>query len=425
MHSTHQAGVLGETFCKHPEVDRVLEPTTVATSPRPLIGDRSLFPSLAAKAYLNHAAISPLCEPAQLAVQRALRNYAAHGAGAFPRWEADRNALREELAQFIGAEPSEIAFGSNTTRGVTDIALSIPWKKGDRVVLFEGEFPANVSPWQRAAELFELELCFLDARDFETDSGLDRLEQELRRGVRLVAVSFVQFQTGLCMPLAEMGRSCERHGSELFVDLIQGVGVMPLDVHEMKIHYASSGAHKWLLGSEGAGFVYVKRACAPNLRPYTAGWLSHEESLSFLFEGAGNLRYDRPLRKDAAVFEGATNSLLSLAALRASLSVLRQLDLSDVLAHVQRYHDALEPHLVARGFVSRRPSGASRRSGILSTIPPQAVPLPLLARRLRERGVVVATPDGHLRFAPHFANSLDEVDTVIAALDESLVALRD
>src|SRR5262245_1296445 len=90
------------------------------------------------------------------------------------------------------------------------------------------------------------------------ERGLEALEGELLRGaVRLVAVSAVQFQSGLRMPLQAMSRMCHVHGAELFVDGVQACGVVPVDVRAEGIDYLACGSHKWLMGLEGAGFLYV------------------------------------------------------------------------------------------------------------------------------------------------------------------------
>ncbi len=107
--------------------------------------------------------------------------------------------------------------------------------------------------------------------------------------MRLVAVSAVQFQTGLSMPLAEIGALCRAHGAELCVDAVQAVGVVPMDVEALGLDYLACGAHKWLLGLEATGFLYVRRERQPSLRPALAGWLSHEDAVSFLLEGPGKL----------------------------------------------------------------------------------------------------------------------------------------
>lgn len=388
------------------------------------LGSRALFPDLQATAYLNHAAISPPSSAVIAQVQKALSDYATHGVQAFLRWEEQRQTLRGNAAALMGAQNTELGFIANTSAGVTHIALSFPWKRGDRVVLFHGEFPANVTPWQRAAELFELELAFLSPDAFLGPEGPTLLREELERGARMVAVSVVQFQTGQRMPIRAMGELCHEYGAQLFVDAIQACGIVPLDVRRDNIDYLATGSHKWLMGCEGAGFLFIREEHAAHLRPFTAGWLSHTHAVDFLFRGAGHLRADREFRRDAAVFEGGTQSVLALAALGASVPILRQLGLDAIFEHVLGYLDELEAGLLALGFQSLRAADREAQSSLLCVLPPPDVTTSSLAAELRERGVIVATPDGKLRFSPHFANSLNEVPVVLDSVASSLAALR-
>ncbi|HTM46571.1 MAG TPA: aminotransferase class V-fold PLP-dependent enzyme, partial [Polyangiaceae bacterium] len=304
-------------------------------------------------------------------VEQALERYAQSGAGAFGEYLAQRANLRTKLETLIHAEKGSVALAANTSRGVSDIALSIPWRAGDRALVFTGEFPANIAPWQQAAELFELKLVWQDSRRFleRPSAALEDVERELKQGIRLVAVSAVQFQTGLCMPLQQLGDLCQRYGAELCVDAIQACGVVPVDVAQSHIHYLACGGHKWLMGMEGSGFVYVEPQCASKLHPRVAGWMSCEEPEDFLF-GPGLLRYDKPLRKSALAFETGTLSVLGFAALEAGLDLILSLGVPKILEHVTAYLDALEPQLVVRGFQSLRGKDESARSGILSLVPP-------------------------------------------------------
>ncbi len=396
-----------------------MEPAPIAP---PALGDRSLFPSLEARAYLAHAAISPPSLAVERAVAGALSAYAARGALAFGATIEQRVRLRGALAALMGAAPQGVAIVPNTTAGVTDVALCLPWKRGDRVLVFEGEFPANVTPWQQAAELFGLELRWLSADLFRTDPtrAFEALDRELARGVRLAALSLVQFQTGYRMPLREVSARAHRHGAEVFVDAIQGLGAVPLDVAADGVDYLASGSHKWLMGTEGCGVLYVRPELAPALRPHVAGWASHEEAFRFLTEGPGHLRYDRPLRARADVVEGGTQNALGCYALEASVSLLAALGVDRVYAHVNAYLDALEGALVARGFRSLRAHDPAGRSCILGVLPPDGSrhASTTLQRTLAGRGVVASVPDGVLRFAPHWPNHPREVPDVLAAVDE-------
>lgn len=396
------------------------------TLPLYALGDRSLYPDLKAEAYLAYAATAPVSSRVKAIVNRVLDGYAERGNVAFFEWIEQRERLRGQLAQLVAAPASDIALISGTTRGITDLALCLPWQAGERVVLFDREFPANVSPWQHAAQLFglRLELIPMAHAVEDEDSFMAPLAKLLEQGARLVAVSAVQFQTGLRMPLGRIAELCQRYGAELCVDAIQACGVVPLDAPTLGIDYLVSGAHKWLLGPEGAGFMYARPERARALVPRTAGWLSHEDGTRFLFAGPGQLRYDRPVKPSLQMVEGSSSSTLGFAALEAGIEPILALSPAAIFEHVNQYLDLLEPGVAARGFRSRRAQAKERRSCILSFEPPAGVSAADLVTQLRTRGVYASMPDGLLRFAPHFPNSLSEIETVLAALDGALAALR-
>lgn len=391
----------------------------------PKLGDRSLFPHLEGTAYLAHAAISPLSAPVCERIAEVSRDYARGGMAGFVRWAPRLQRVRQDLAAMISADPREVAVVANTTQGIIDVAFGLPWRKGDRVVLFDGEFPANVTPWQQAAEEFRLELCWLslDAFHGSVDEGLAELQRVLERGVRLVAVSAVQYKTGLRMPLADMAALCHQYEAEICVDAIQALGATPIDV-SWGIDYLSSGSHKHLMGAEGAGFLYVAERCAPSLKPRLAGWLGHEDPVAFLIGDEPRLRYDNPLKRGAQALEIGTSNVIGLAALGASLEILSALSVPAIHAHVDAYLVELEAGLVERGFRSHRAKAPGLRSTLLSVSVPGDVRLSKLAAALRNRGVVCNTPDGLMRFAPHWPNARDEVRLVLDAVDQALAELR-
>lgn len=394
------------------------------TPHKAVLGDRSLFPRLSFPVFVNHAGISAPSIAVTEAAAAWYADYERRGTTAFLTWLLQRNRLKEKLAQLISApKATDIALGQNTTRGVIDIALCIPWKKGDRVICFESEFPSNVTPWQRAAALFDVEVVFLPASEYRVDmaAALGRLEREIQRGARIVAVSAVQFQTGYRMPLADMAKLAHAGGAELFVDAVQACGMTPIDVVAEDIDYLAAGSHKWMMGVEGCGLLYAKPECAAALRPAVAGWLSHEEGLRFLFEGEGHLRYDRPIKKSIDLIEGGNLNSAGFAALEASIDLIQQLGVESIFAHVQAYHDALEPALIERGFTSLRSADPARRSGTLSVTPPAGISVIDLHHALQDRGVVCATPDGVLRFSPHWPNSAErEIPLLLQHLDAIL-----
>lgn len=394
---------------------------------RPRIGDRSLFPELQGDAFLSHAAVSPLSAPVVEAINDAMRDFARHGVAAVRPWVAQRDRLRGKLATLINASAEEIGFVPSTSQGVIAVARSIDFVEGDRILLFRGEFPTNITPWQQIAEERGCEIVWLDTSDvlLSQDPDLSALRAILEQGIKLVAISAVQFQTGWRMPLEEIGALCREHDARLFVDAIQAVGGVPFDVEACNIDFLASGSHKWLMGPEGAGFVYIRQERFEELTPRHASWLSHEDALLFLFEGPGELRYDRPIRKQASFVEMSAANTLGYAGLEASVDMILELGVEEIFAHVSAYLDVLEDRICEElSLISARSRHEVHRSGILSFEIPPEIANKELGDTLVKRGIVASTPDGLLRFAPHWPNDAErEHDAILSTLKEVLAEL--
>ena len=367
------------------------------------LGSRQLFPQLRDRVYLGHAGVSPLSQPVLQAIEEHARSLAREGFGSVPEVLAMRRRLRTLLGQLLGCSEQDLALTGGTSWGVLAVAQNLAWKAGQRVAVVAGDFPTNVTPWQRAAAQYDLHVVMLSP-------DLNELERELKQGLRLLALSAVQFQNGLRQPWEAVCELCHAHGCEVFVDAIQALGVVPFSVGQLD--YVAGGAHKWLMGLEGCGFLYVRPECQAALGRNWAGWLSHDQPVSFLFEGEGHLRYDRPLRGDMQFLEIGSSAGVAQAALEASLKLLLEMGIEAIFEHVSHYLDQLEPGLVELGFASLR--HAHRRSGILALRPPFGS-LEQWAQALQRQGIRVSTPDGLLRLAPHWPNSLNEVEEVVTA----------
>jgi cysteine desulfurase / selenocysteine lyase len=390
----------------------------------PHLGQRDLFPTLEAVAYLAHAAISPLNIAGQRHVERCLADLARGGALAFLPWAEQRVRLRTRLAELFSVPADDLALTAGTSHGIVDLALALPLKEGDEVVTFRGEFPANVLPFRSAAERVGARLYLLPEPNpldlHAPEKIVNGLKQRLEMGARYITVSAVQFQTGMAMPLGAISELAKRYEAHLHVDAIQAAGSMPLSVRELGIDALTVGAHKWLLGVEGAGALYLDRAFYQKLQPLTLGWQSLVHGEAFLFEGKGKLDYGLPAKDSALAFEGSTPVVTGHAAFEAGVEICLMLQPARIFEHIQAYHDALEGELTSLGLVSLRSPRRDSRSGLLCFDLPSGVAIRGIVAALRSRGIVASSPDGYLRFAPHFANSVSEVPAVVRAVEEAL-----
>ena len=226
---------------------------------------REQFPVTDRLIYLNHAAVAPLSRRAAEAMQGLAQDALDYGSLHYSAWIACYEGLRSSAAQLIRASSKEIAIVKNTSEGIAVVATGLAWKPGDIVVAFEEEFPANLFPWKR------LEAQGVTVRWLSVFDDLERID-EACHGARLLAISFVQYLSGYRVNLEAIGEICSRRGCLFLVDAIQGMGAFPIDVRAAKIDALAADGHKWMLGPEGCGILYVREEVQDRIEPIEFGW---------------------------------------------------------------------------------------------------------------------------------------------------------
>ena len=368
---------------------------------------RALAPITRQCAYLNHAAMGPLPEPAVRAMEAAVREQSELGSEVMPFYDAVKESARGEIARLIGATPDEIAFTRNTVEGLSVIASGIDWEPGDTVVSDSQEFPGNVYPWLNLEARYGVKVRLVQA-----ENGLVPAESLIAAAdqrTRLITVSFVQFASGYRIDLKKLGAFCRAQGIFLVVDGIQGVGALPIDVGSSQVDFLACGAQKWLLGPLGIGFLYVRRPLWEQIALTDLGHgsvLPHPERY---------LDYCFALRPNARRFEGGITSYASLSGFRESLRLLHSAGPARIETRLLALTERLAETLQARGYRLFSPRGPGAGSGIVSFTHPRESSKALL-ERLRGGGVIASVREGALRFSPHYYNTEEEIDAALALL---------
>jgi len=359
------------------------------------------FPVRQNLVYLNHAAVAPLCKPAADAMKHLADDCLNFGSLHYDEWLAAYDGVRSAAARLVNAKPSEIALVKNTSEGISTVAMGLDWRPGDRIVAFREEFPANFFPWKRLEEK-GVAVTWLSVGD-----PLERIEEAVR-GARLLSISFVQFLTGYRAPIQEIGEICHRNHCIYFVDAIQGLGVFPLDVRKCHIDALAADGHKWLLGPEGCGLLYIGEALQDHVDPIEFGWTNV----------AGYNDYasrDMKLRDDAGRYECGTLNTIGCFGLRASLELLLEVGPGEMAPVVQNLGDRIAEGVQARGYELLGTRTAANGAGIVSFRKPRIEAIELV-RKLRTAGIVVAPRAGWVRTSPHFYISPDDIDRFLDEL---------
>lgn len=362
---------------------------------------RDQFPVTEHLVYLNHAAVAPLVRPAAEAMQWLAADARDYGSLHYRRWLEAYDGLRREAAKMLGAEPEEVAIVKNTSEGIATIAIGIDWKPSDKVVAFQEEFPANFYPWKRL-EARGIRVEWLSIHD-----PLDKID-EACRGARLLAISFVNYLCGCRVDLEAIGEICARHGTFFFVDAIQGLGAFPLNVRRARIHALAADGHKWLLGPEGCGILYIQRDRQDEIEPVEFGWTNV----------AGYADYgsrDMTLRRDAGRFEPGTLNTVGCFGLRAAMAFLNEVGVEDVAAAVLERAGQIAEGVQEKGYEILCGGSGLARSGIVS-FRKDGVDERALVKRLRDGGVLAAPRQGWVRTSPHFYVSPEDVERMLELL---------
>jgi cysteine desulfurase / selenocysteine lyase len=362
---------------------------------------REEFPVSRELIYLNHAAISPLCRRATEAMKRLTDDAARFGSLHYDEWMNAYAGLRRAAAKLVNATPAEIAIVKNTSEGIATVAAGLNWKPGDRVIAFLEEFPANYFPWAR------LESRGVVVNWFSIYDPIERIAKALP-GARLLAISFVNYLSGHRVDLQRLGELCHQHGCFFFVDAIQGLGAFPLDVELCHIDALAADGHKWLLGPEGNGILYVRKSKIDDIEPIEFGWTNPARYADYSSR-------DMTLRADAGRYECGTLNTVGCFGLQASIEYLLEVGIDTVSSLVNRLAERIYQGVRSKGYEVLRERTRESGSGIVSFRHPE-VDARAIVSDLKRNRVLAAGRQGWIRMAPHFYLTPDDIDRVLDLL---------
>ncbi len=367
------------------------------------------FPQLAGLRYLNHAAVAPWPKRASRAVTAFAEENLHIGARDYPQWLTQERTLRERLTRLLNAPNSaDIAFVKNTSEALSFVAFGLDWQARDQVVISNEEFPSNRIVWEalrpQGVEVIEVSL--------QQPNPEAALLAACGPRTRLIAISAVQYGSGLRLDLEQLGAGCEQRKVLLCIDAIQQLGAQPFDVQANHCAFAMADGHKWMLGPEGLGVFYCRHDLREQLTLHEYGW--------HMLDNAGNydLRQWQPART-ARRFECGSPNMLGGVALNASLSLLEEVGMEHVSQALAERTQYLHQQLSALPNATLlSPSDPARRAGII-TFTLAGWDNPRLFEHLKQEQVVCAMRGGGIRFSPHFytpAHVLDETLNLLKRL---------
>ncbi len=369
---------------------------------------RSYFDVAGKRLFFNHAAYSPISRPIVQAINEYFKERQLGNPASWDIAEGHMEALRTNYGKLIGAPSERIAHMANTVSGVNVLANGLDWHPGDHILLYADEFPANVMPFLNLRDR-GVEVEFLKAPGGRLTP--DIFEAAFRPQTRLISISSVQYLTGYRADLRAFSDLCHSRNIIFSVDAIQSVGVVPTDVIESGIDFMAVGGHKWMMSPLGTGFLYVTEELQSRLKLVHRGYMGHVNPIDY-----GNFNQD--LSPDARRFELGVFNAVGMVGAEKATSLLLDCGSENIFHHITKLMSHFEQGLLELPYQLMYDFKEEEQSSICMFSHTDVSKNESIYQKLVESGVNIALRGSGLRFAPHYYNSLDEVDQFMQLLRE-------
>jgi kynureninase len=366
---------------------------------------RDEFPILARTVYMISNSLGAM--PRQTA--RNLAEYADVWAtrgvrGWEERWWEMPLEVGNRIARIIGAAAGSVSMHENvTTAHMVALSCVHPTASRNRIVCTDMDFPSMLYLYQaQQAARFEVRMV---PGDPDLTVATDRILEAIDDRTAVVAFSHVLFRTSYIMDAAAIVKKAHAAGARVILDTYQSAGIIPVDVAALGVDFAVGGCLKWLCGGPGNAFMYTRPDILKQAAPSFTGWLSRAQPFAFAPE-------DGELRSDAMRMMNGTPSIPAYYAALAGLDIIHEVGVDAIRARSMQLTARLLDLVDRYGFTSAASRDPRRLAGTVAVNVPEAA---LVARTLKARDFVVDfRPPVGIRISPHFYNTLDEIDRIMA-----------
>ena len=365
---------------------------------------RGEFPILAHTTYLNSCSQGALSHRVRAAYEEYLDGWDANGAE-WAVWVERADAARAAFARLLKADPAELAVTTSVTQGVSGIVSALDLKARPKIVISEYEFP-TVGQIAHAQELRGAEVVHVRPAD-DGSIPLEPFAEAIDERTALVCCTTVSYRTGHRHDVAEIARLAHEAGAYCLADSYQAIGAVDFDARALGVDFVTGGTVKYLLGSSGLGFLYVRRELHERLLPSQTGWFADEDIFQMDIS-------DYSPAADARRFDAGTPPVPNIYAGIAGMSIVEEAGTAATEEHVAGLATRLIDGAEELGAHVVTPRGA--RSPLVCI---ESTDVDALVAALAEESIVCSERDSNLRVSLHLYNVEEDVDRLLDALREN------
>ena len=361
---------------------------------------RSEFPILTNKTYLNSCSLGALSQRSMTRLREFQDIWNSHGASAwYSTWTNVIEELRSRVSFFLGAETRELALLPSTSTALSVIAECLDYKKRNKVVCTELDFPTLAFQWAVKPDIELVVLPTTDGVKIDPQQFADAVDDK----TALIATSHIFYTTSYIQDIETLSDIAHQSGAFLLVDGYQAPGQIPVDLAKSSVDFYTTGSLKWLCGGPGLSYLYVRHELIETMYPRITSWFAARDQFDFQLDNF------EP-RQDSRRFEMGTPALPTIYTALGGQECIDEIGIEKIHERNTWLREHIIAQLLAKGLDLTVPENPSDRSAIVmiqSTQPDKIV------EELAQKDIIVDSRPGHVRASPHFYNSIDDIDHFI------------
>lgn len=377
-----------------------------------LLSYRSQFPILEKTTYLINHSLGAMPAKTYNRLHDYAETWATRGIRAWAEgwWEMPLT-VGDKVGRIIGADPGTVVMHQNVSVCQALILSCFDLSGKRNKIVYEAlNFPSVMYVYEahaKAAGARIIEVPSDDGITIDTQRMVDAINEE----TLLVPLSHVLFKSAYIQDVAAIVEKAHRVGALVVLDVYQSAGTVPFSVKELDVDFATGGSVKWLLGGPGAGFLYVKPELQTQLKPKVTGWAAHKAPFAFV---PGEIEY----AEDAHRFLHGSPAIPTLYAAESGYDLINEIGVERIRAKSQRQTARLVELADENGWRVNAPRNPAQRGGSVILDVPHAGEV---VRELATRDVLVDfRPGAGIRIGPHFFNTDEELEAVVAEIKNIL-----
>ena len=312
----------------------------------PGVSVRAEFPIFEHAIYANSCSQGALSNRVRAAAEEWLAGWDENGAE-WEYWVERNEAARAAFAGLVHAESDDVAVTTSVSQGVSALvsALDLSGER-NRIVISDYEFP-TVGQIAHAQELRGAEIVHVRA-EVDGRISLDRFAEAIDERTALVCCTAVSFRSGHRHDVSAIAEIAHGHGAVVLADSYQAIGALEVDVRTLGADVVTGGTVKYLLGSAGLAFMWLRGSLRTQLFPTQTGWFADEDIFAMSIA-------DYSPHATARRFDSGTPPVPSLYPGVAGMELIAEVGVPAIEAHVRG--------LVDRLLIGPRRAGRNRRDG--------------------------------------------------------------